>query len=824
MIDETGVSELTTSGVFLITLATMLHEILLTRIFSVTIWYHFAFVAISLAMFGMTIGGLEVYQHPERYCGALLSRKMSLSALSFAISALASVLLHVLVSFGSTLLTTLWVTITCSLLVTPFYFSGVCVCIALTKFPLRVSQLYAADLLGAASGCVLLIYVLRVTDAPTAVALVATLGSLAGAVFAADGRLPGLRRGAVALSLIFAAVVILNSFLVGKQSSLLRVTWAKGQAQARPLFEEWNSFSRIAVEGNPGVATGVITEGISETYHGSRQMKQLPLKVDADAETTLTAFSGSFHGLDYLKFDVKNLVHYIRPNANVLIIGAGGGRDVLSALLFGQKTVRAIEINQAILRTVNGRFGDFTGHLDSNPKVTFVNDEARSYIARTDEHFDIIEGSFIDTWAASSAGALTLSENSLYTVEAWKLFLDRLSPDGVLSFSRWYAPALPAEAYRLTSLAAAALRAHGVDDPSSHILLAGNLRHDLGRDQIGAVTILVSNSPVSSAELEQFESVSRQMQFQVILSPRYALNTLFSELATGQDPSTIGALLGLKLSAPTDDSPFFFQMKPLRNSFRTTLTDNSGHFRSYLQSGERVAGLLLIVTFLTLLFVLLPLFRKTQNETLSRSVPYLVFFAAIGFGFMLIEISQMQRLIILLGHPVYALSVVLFTLLLAGGLGSLTTRTVGSSDRSAIIRMSVLVLLLLAFGFVTPRASSAFSSSPTPVRVAVAVGILFPLGFFMGMAFPLGLRRAEGDFDALMPAFWGINGATSICGSVLAVVISMNSGISSSFWTGFWCYTLSFCAYLWVVRSSLRPCGKSRDQAIAVRIPRSPYQ
>jgi len=792
---------LTAAGVFLITLATLMDEILITRIFSVTMWYHFAFVAISLAMFGMTLGGLRVYQHPNIYSGAGAKRQMARCALWFGVSAVASVLAQLFVPFAShPIFATPWIILSYVLFSIPFYFSGVCVCVALTKFPRFVSRLYATDLVGAASGCILLICVLQITDAPTAVVIVALLGSLAAALFAADGGLPHLRRTATLVSATFAIIVIVNTILAQKQDSLLRVTWAKYRAEARPLYEKWNSFSRIAVEGDPNIATSLITEGISPTYPEDRKIRQLRLRIDANAETTMTAFSGSFDDLDYLRYDVKNIVHYVRPNSNVLIIGAGGGRDVLSALLFEQRAVRAVEINQNILRTVNEIFGNFTGHLDRNPKVTFVNDEARSYMSRTDERFDIIEASFIDTWAATAGGALTLTENSLYTVEAWKLFLDRLTSNGKLSFSRWYSPELPAEAYRLTSLAAAALRANGATDPRAHILLVRNLRQVTDGKSIGAATILMSKEPFSPTELDRVEAVSHQMKFDVILSPRVALDPVFAELSTSLDVSGIARPLHVNLSPPTDDSPFFFNLTPFRESFPLITLRDNGRVAPQLQSGRVVGLLLLLVTFLTFYCILLPLLRTTRKETLRSAVPHLLFFAAIGLGFMLIEISQMQRLIVFLGHPTYALSVVLFALLLSSGLGSYTTRSIAERGNDAKVRLSILLLVLLAFGVMTPRAITVFGSSTMAFRILVATGILFPLGLFMGMAFPLGLKLSTSRLDDLTPLFWGMNGATSVCGSVLAVSIAMNEGISNSFWTGFWCYVVAFGSYLWAAQ------------------------
>jgi spermidine synthase len=805
MMDERA-SRLTVVGLFFVTLATMMLEILLTRIFSVTMWYHFAFVAISLAMFGMTVGALKVYRHPELYNETSTKQQMARSAFWFAVSVIVSVLAHILVPFRSEpTLALIWIAVTYFVLAVPFYFSGVCVCAALTKFPRSVSGLYAADLFGAATGCIVLIYVLRGTDAPTAVVLVGLLGCVGTVLFSVDAGEHQFRKAAFILGAVFAIFVVVNTVLVQHQASLLRITWAKGEHEPPALYEKWNSFSRVTVRGDANTPSKVITEGISVTYPPEKFFRQLHLKIDSDAETTLTALDGvngvSIDSLDYLKYDVKNLVHHIRSDAKVLIVGAGGGRDVLSALLFKQRSVRAVEINQNIINTVNGRFGDFTGHLDRNPKVTFVNDEARSYLARTPERFDVLEASFIDTWAATAAGALTLTENSLYTVECWNMFLQRLTPDGVLSFSRWYLPGLPAEAYRLTSLAAASLRASGVEDPRSHILLVKNSRRSAEGEPIGAVTILIGKKPFSAAEIDRIEEISRQMQFDVVLSPRFALDPVFAALATGQDPGGMVESLPVNLSAPTDDSPFFFYMMKFRNLLRLQQLAEDPSAAIYATSGAVVGVLLLFITVPTLICIWLPL--RSMEKTVVRSVlPHLLFFAAIGLGFMLIEISQMQRLIVFLGHPTYALSVVLFSLLLSSGFGSYTTRNITYAGRDALVRLLLLLVAMLVFGVLTPRATTAFSSSTNAMRIMVATGILFPLGFFMGMAFPLGLKLAARQVDALTPAFWGVNGATSICGSVLAAAISMNAGIASTFWIGFLCYGFAFGAFVWAIRGA----------------------
>jgi hypothetical protein len=334
--------------------------------------------------------------------------------------------------------------------------------------------------------------------------------------------------------------------------------------------------------------------------------------------------------------------------------------------------------------------------------VIFVNDEARSYIARTDEHFDVIEASYIDTWAAAAAGALSCTENSIYTVEAWNLFLKRLTPGGVLSFSRWYKAELPAEAYRLTSLGVAALRMAGVADTRAHILMIRNLRQDQGyRGTLGAVTILIGKEPFTSAELDKIEAVTKQMRFDIVLSPRFAIDPVFAMLASGRDDPMVSADLHVNLSPPTDNTPFFFYATPPREALSP---------RSFVKPGGIVGGLFLFVTLLVVLYILLPVLQTLARTTLAGAVPDLLFFAAIGLAFMLIEISQMQRFMLFLGHPTYALSVVLFALLLSGGAGSYATRKSKLVGGHAVTCLLLLLLIVFTFGLLTPLALTEFVS------------------------------------------------------------------------------------------------------------------
>jgi spermine/spermidine synthase len=785
-------------GLFLITLATIMYEIALTRIFSVTAWYHFAFVAISVAMFGMTVGALIVYLRPSWFPLERVSHGLGMSALLFGVAIVLSLLTQLMVPFaaGLSVLGVYTVVFTYVVVAIPFLFSGVSVALVLTRFPRQLPTLYAVDLLGAAAGCGLVIVALDATDGPTTVVATALIACAASAcvLTAADGaRLRALALAAVTLFAVFVAV---NSLRITQQASLLRVEWVKGVREPRPLFEKWNSFSRITVSGDPTRPTPPQGWGLSNTYPAGRGVHQLWLLIDGAAGTLLTAFDGRPEMVEHLKYDVTNAPHWLRRKASVLVVGTGGGRDVLAALAFGQREVVGVEINGDIIDVVNAYFGGFTGHLDRDPRVTFVNDEARSYIARQTRRFDIVQISLIDTWAATGAGAFVLSEHALYTTEAWTSFLDKLTPHGLLSVSRYYFDPRPDEMYRVTSLAVAALGQRGVTRPRDHMAI---VRHATGADgrraPLGMATLLLSPSPLSSADVDALEEAARRLQFDVVLSPRHASTAAFETITSGQNLSAFYARFPVNIAPPTDDSPFFFHTLRMSDIFDGALwRAGLGGDASNVGAVWLLGVLLVTVIGLTVLCVVVPLALTTDRSVLKGTTPLFVFFAGIGFGFMLVEISQMQRLIVFLGHPTYGLSVVLFAMLASSGVGSLVAgRLHGVGVRTAA-PLLVLVATLAVFGAATPIAVRAFAAAATPARIAVAIGLLFPIGFLMGMAFPLGMRAAAHRAPALAPWLWGINGATSVCASVIAVAIALHWGIAASFWTGVACYVAATVA------------------------------
>ena len=717
----------TFGGLFLITLATLTYQLLLTRTFSVTMYYHFAFVAISVTMFGMAVGAVIVFLRPAVFVPQAVTRQLAIGAALFAAAIVLSYLTHLVIPFliEPSLVSVYGIALTYASLSVPFVVSGVLVSLALTRFPAQVSALYAADLAGAAIGCLAVGPVLRLADAPTAVLATSAAAAVAAVLFASDGPGPAARRRSrttrcAALAVLLVTATWAHGVAARHNAGWLRLVWVKGQYEARPLVERWNSFSRIRVIGDPARVVKPSGWGLSSALPRDRTAHELHLDIDSYAGTELTAFHGDPEEVAHLKYDVTNLAHYLRPDARVTVVGTGGGRDVLSALAFNQKSVRGIEINDGILDLVNHRFGDFTGHLDRDPRVRFANDEARSFIARAHDSSDIIQISLIDTWAATASGAFVLTENSLYTVEAWRIFLEHLAPRGILTVSRWYYADRPGEVYRLATLASTTLMQMGVARPGDHYAIVRARPAGAANAPDGVGTMLVSRDPLSPGDLDVLEAVAARMNFEVVQSPRHSADDTFAAIASGDGLREAIARNPLNIAAPTDDTPFFFHMLRLRDVFNTARWHDQGIVRFNMTAVGVLGVLLVTVTLLTASCILLPLALSAQRVEFKGAARHLAFFAAIGLGFMLVEISQVQRLTIFLGHPVYSLSVVLFSLLLSSGAGSLSTASRKSldGDQTAAIRMVILVAVLVVFGAITPAALRQYESAATPIRIA----------------------------------------------------------------------------------------------------------
>ncbi len=748
-------------GLFLTTLSLLQFELFLTRIFSVTMWYHFAFMAISLAMFGLAAGAIFIELMKKREAHPMLANFGLLFALTSAICFAAQ--LYIPVDPETEIV---WTALAFILAAIPFVFAGMVVCVALTRFPRHTGALYAADLAGSAAGCILTIPILNHIHAPTAVILNAGIAALAAFAWPSNGKTRWIAGSCGALLLSLGAI--------NQSVKLVDIQWLKGGRNSHDgLYEKWNAFSRIHVRELGSQPFGW---GLSPRYRAQREIGQLYLDIDSGAATVITKFDGNLNAVEHLKYDVTALAHYLRNPTSVLVIGIGGGRDILTSLAFGQRHVTGVEINPDILRLLTRRFGQYSGSLQNNPDVTLVHDEARSYVARSLESYGIIQASLIDTWAATSAGAYVLTENGLYTKEAWLTFLTHLTPDGILTMSRWYYEAQPAEILRLAALATASLMDIGVADPRQHVIIVRNQ---------DVATIMVAKRPFSAADIDTVTKISKAMEFQPVLTPRFAERPEFEAISTPGQYEHLIRTYPLNIEAPTDDSPFFFHM--LRAGDLLKRSTFQGMNQLNLRAVNVLGRSLAIVSGLSAIAIIAPLvFRRKVRE--ARSIRLMIYFAAIGLAFMMVEIGQLERLIVFLGHPIYGLTVVLFVLLLASSCGSFYSSRMRPW-------MWLLPVALAAFIFASPSVTYQLTAASTPVRIAVSALLLFPSGFFMGMAFPLGISKAVSVNEGAPTAwYWGVNGAFSVISSVLAVAVAVFWGVTVTLLVGLGAYILALIA------------------------------
>ncbi|OGM22845.1 hypothetical protein A2961_01620 [Candidatus Woesebacteria bacterium RIFCSPLOWO2_01_FULL_39_21] len=771
-------------GIFFMSMAMLMYEILLTRIFSVTMMYHFAFMAVSLAMFGLSAGAVLVFKKMSSFNQSQIRQSAVLGSLFFSLSSSLGITLYALAPI-SIFIAFLFSSI-------PFVFGGMVITLALTKLGRDPGKMYAADLGGAALGCLLLLFVMNFLDGVAASWLVAAISCFGALAFVGVKTGSNLVKINILLIAVFTILSLVSAISNLKGEPLVQIRISKGRLTPKPVWEGWNSYSRITVVGNKDRLEKPLGWGLSDKYSGSL-VNQLNLLIDSGAGTALTKFDGDLSKLDFLKYDITSVAHYLKTDAEVLVIGMGGGRDVLTGLVFDQKKIVGVDINEKIFHAVNTVFGNFTGHLDKNPKVEMVVGDGRNFVAESDRKYDLIQLSLIDTWAATSTGAYSLTENGLYTTQAWKLFLEHLKPLGVLTVSRWYYNDFPVEVYRLVDLAKTGLSEIGVDKPKNNVIVVWQkVTKYSNLDPDGVATLLVSKDGFSDTDIKKIQKVSNDLGFGMLYAPNESTSAMYDKLLDKSTGDDFYNQFKENIKAPTDDNPFFFQLMKLNlgGDYATRMSTALG------DSSKLLVRLFVLVSILCGLFVLVPSVMGRKRLSLGPT-NVSIYFAGIGLGYMLVEISQMQRLMIFLGTPTLSLAVVLFGLLLSGGLGSyFQAFFVGKmvKRRSLIVLLAVLTALVVS-GWVIPGGIRSLGNESQTVKILFSLISIMSLGFFMGMPFGVGMRASEGKFKNSQPWLWSINGAFSVMGSVLAIIVAIGVGISTAYWLGVISYIVAFGSF-----------------------------
>jgi hypothetical protein len=806
-------------GIFLIAFATLALEVTLTRLLSVTTWYHLAFFAVSIAMLGMTAGATTVFLRPRWFGDDRLRASLSKACLWFAVVVPIALLIlcvtrieagESIVSYASLLLAGVG-----GLL--PFYFSGIVVSAILTKSDLPVGNLYAADLIGASLGCIFVLGGLEIFSAPTLILLCGVVGVVTALVFGGHARVRRLAVWSIAVLAVLVGLVVLDVTTPYGIKPL--VSKGKSVDPGNYIYEKWNSFSRILVQ----------EKKVARPQYWGRsrlapdeEIAQYKMTIDGSAATTVRQFR-TLDDIEHLRFDVTNIVYYLRPHGGVLIVGVGGGRDIQSAVLFGQERIVGVEINPIFVNLLKTRFREFAGVADRD-EVRIVTDEARSYVSRSREKFAVIQMSLTDTWAATGAGAFALSENSLYTVEAWKVFISHLSDDGIFTVSRWYNPRELGETGRMVSLAVATLLDLGSKDPAGHIaVVAGG----------GVATLLLSKAPMSDEDIATLQRVCEDLQYRLVMGPGLRpqnpeLNRIVA--ATSRDDLD-RAVSGTTLNyAPTtDESPYFFNMLRANQVLPSILTESKdekwsmagttdGVSRGSIVATRTLLGLIVTLAVLTGLTVILPLAARARGGAATSHVapilwPAAAYFALIGAGFMFVEIALIQRLSVFLGHPMYALGILLFSIIASAGIGSRLSERLPLARPPGVFTYPVLITAaILGIRFVLPLLGTSMVSAAMGAKIAASIAVIIPLGILLGFAFPTGMKIVRSARASETPWYWAINGVFGVLCAALTVFVSIYFGISASFYVAAGCYLglLVFLPRMVRARADASPRSASR--------------
>jgi predicted membrane-bound spermidine synthase len=761
-------------GIFLLTTSVLMLELALTRLFSATLYYHLAFFAISLALLGSGSAGVSLYlfrRRIERYStGTLLSVfsiLYSLSVIVALVAILENPILRTELGDHSRLLLRLAVIYAATFL--PFFTAGCAVTVAVTRFAKDISRVYLFDLAGAAIGCLLLIPVLNALGAISTVIVTGALGALAAIFFSRVGSV-GKR---MTIAAVAAAILVGGFGILNAATGILDIKGSKWGAEEHVLFSKWNSFSRITVVGDV-----------------ARQ--DAKILIDADAATSVMPNAGDVSLHQDRRNDISSLAYHVKPNANSLIIGPGGAIDVSTALVFDSTSVTAVEINPIIARDVmlSEPFKSLSGNIYENPRVHLVVDEGRSFIRRSPDKYDVVQASMVDTWAATSAGAFSLTENNLYTVEAFTDYARHLTDDGVLSMTRWYLEP-PDQLLRLVALSRVMMNELKIGDPARHFVI---IRAGMGGASATPATFLFKKSAFTDDEVRNIESVAARNGFEILYTPLSRPENLFTQLITADDPATVWNSLETDVSPTYDNDPFFFNS--LRPSSLGTVSNKPTEWLKTNVGTFVLLALLAITATLTLLFIVLPLIfagRREEGEKHPDRFRYLVYFGCLGTGFIVIEVAMIQKFILFLGHPVYALAVILFSILLFCSLGSrLTGRFAEASLQRTVVKViAALVVLTFLYILLLPPIFYGLVWLPLAARIVIAVVLLGPLGLLMGMPMPLGIRLLSERSPQTIPWAWGINGATSVMGSVATLVIAILSGFNQALAIGAAVYVIA---------------------------------
>jgi hypothetical protein len=787
------------AGIFLLCCGTLLLELSLTRVMSVTLWYHFGFLVISTALLGFGASGVTLALWRRLREAMPLDRSLSVLALLFGVTTVASFWLQQHIRFDpfSLLsdLSQLWrMPLFLLTVMVPFFFAGLALGLLFTRGSASVNCLYAFDLLGAGLGCGAIALVLPVFGGAGAVVFAALVGLLASLVFGwNEARRVALGAGALAIAFLMLASV-------AETALPLTITANKRTVAVKPTYSAWNTFSRIDLFDLPKSKDDARPQVLFRFDAGTASTEIANLAPDfRTVAATMTK-----------PMDFDSQVAYLgRTKPNVLIIGSGAGAEVLDAVHYGASSVTAVELNPIIDDVIKHRFKDRWGGLFDQPQVRLVTAEGRSFVRRSHDTYDAIISEHTISNSAIASGALALTENYVLTREAFEDYYDHLSPDGIIFFTR-----PQNQIPRLFATGREVLQAHGVTDLAAHFYAFGGRpggNAEKSRFNRFVAGFLIKKTPFTPEEVRAISAFLGVDTPKGEVAALYApldpqTGTIYQRLLNATDVTRVYADSPDMIAPATDNQPFFNQHTRWSSIGWHTISDlfHQGKMGRMALEDRPVAEVTLIVllaqtTLIAAILIVLPLlrFKREDLRALDRG-RILVYFAGLGLGFIFIEVVFLQHFTLFLGQPIYTFAVVLAGLLMFTGFGAYLSERLGGTPRARLrFIIPVLLVLLAVTAWLTPVMFHAALGLPLFARVALSLAVIAPLGIMLGMPFPTGLRVVAVEAPGLVPWAWGINGFFTVIGTVLALMFAMMFGFFIVLVVAGVCYLLAWLALTW---------------------------
>jgi len=766
--------------IFLLAMAVLSLEVALTRVFSFIMYHHFTYLVISLAMLGFGAAGTYLTIRNPNADPSSSHEFLAKMAGLFGLTTIGAIVFIPRIHFYpldvyfyqdySNMLSLLIIII---LTATPFFFAGVCIVYIISTAAERINRVYFADLTGAAVGCLLVLMLINIVGAIATCFAAAAIALLVALLSTAR------RRGLYFIALL---LVVLSAFGISRKNPLpLYVPRHKQMFGKEQLVEsiKWHVTTRLDIT-RPVEVYYSFGGALSRTYNGPPQNVRV-IYQDATALTGIIQPTPTPNETPSLGYYLQGAPYKIKPKADALVIGCGGGPDILIALYHGANNVVGVDINPEMIKLLY-EYGTFANGVFQRHDVELIAAEGRHFLSRDQRRFDVIQLSGVDTSAALASGAYALSENFIYTVEAFDQYLEHLKEDGIVNFSR-----LPGwQTLKIITMWMESLDRRKVQDPHKHIIvLNGEGQHRIKVQDSWIVEegpwsqTLVKQSPFTTEEVETLTRWAQQLGFEVVYDPYTRRQNKQEQLilADTQQRRLLIDEYQYNIKPCSDDSPFYFHYYRWADLLPMNLI---GKKRVHPPMALMILlGSLAIVVVLSGVFIIYPLHRHSPLAKPGGRTGIFAYFAALGLGFILLEIALLQKLTVFLGGPTYSMSITLFTILLTAGIGSFVSRNWSARPfRLLAVVIPLLAVAVLAelalLGYAIPR----LMYLSHPLRAVATVAMIAPLGLLMGMPFPTGLRYVDKYRPELNPWAWGINACATVMGSVLCILISSLAGFT----------------------------------------------